>query len=80
MNSGESKVLTSLNIDEFEAVVFDFDSTLIDTHLYPLVASEWLLENSNVNSDEEREAYPILSRLLWVIVWRISDTMQILFL
>jgi len=57
VNSGESKVLTSLNIDEFEAVIFDFDSTLIDTHLYPLVASEWLLENSNVTTDEEREAY-----------------------
>ena len=57
MNSGDSTVLTLLNIDEFEAVVFDLDSTLMDTHLYPLVASEWLMENSNIGTDEHREAY-----------------------
>lgn len=49
--------LNSLNIDEFKAVIFDLDSTLMDTHRYPLVASEWLLKNSNVDTDEHRESY-----------------------
>ncbi len=49
--------LSSLNIDEFKAVIFDLDSTLMDTHHYPLVASEWLLQNSNVDTDQYREAY-----------------------
>jgi len=49
--------LTSLNIDEFKAVIFDLDSTLTDTHRYPLVASEWLLKNSNVDADQYRESY-----------------------
>lgn len=57
MNSGDLTVLTSLNIDEFEAVVFDFDSTLIDTHRYPMVASEWLMKNSNVDTDKHRESF-----------------------
>jgi len=41
-----------LDIEEFEAIVFDLDSTLLDTHRYPLVASKWLLEKSNVVSEE----------------------------
>ena len=49
--------LNSLNIDEFKAVIFDLDSTLMDTHRYPLVASEWLLKNSNVDTGEHKESY-----------------------
>lgn len=49
--------LNSLNIDEFKAVIFDLDSTLMDTHRYPLVASEWLMKNSNVDTDIHRESY-----------------------
>jgi len=49
--------LNSLNIDEFKAVIFDLDSTLTNTHRYPLVASEWLMVNSNVDTDQHREAY-----------------------
>lgn len=49
--------LNSLNIDEFEAVIFDLDSTLMDTHRYPLVASDWLMKNSNVDIDQHRESY-----------------------
>jgi len=49
--------LSSLNIDKFKAVIFDLDSTLMDTHRYPLVASEWLLKNSNVDADQYRESY-----------------------
>ncbi|MHA1614052.1 MAG: HAD family hydrolase [Candidatus Thorarchaeota archaeon] len=46
-----------MNIDKFKAVIFDLDSTLMDTHRYPLVASEWLLKNSNVDADQYRESY-----------------------
>ncbi len=49
--------LNSLNIDEFEAVIFDLDSTLMNTHHYPLVASEWLMKNSSVDTDIHRESY-----------------------
>lgn len=49
--------LNSLNIEEFESVIFDLDSTLMDTHHYPLVASEWLMTNSNVDTDQHRESY-----------------------
>lgn len=49
--------LNSFNIDEFKAVIFDLDSTLMDTHRYPLVASEWLMKNSNVDTDIHRESY-----------------------
>jgi len=49
--------LKSLNIDEFKAVVFDLDSTLIDTHRYPMVASEWLMKRSNVDIEHDGEIY-----------------------
>ena len=54
---GESTVLEALNINEFKAVVFDLDSTLFDTHRYPMVASEWLLSHSNVDVDKHGESY-----------------------
>jgi len=46
-----------LDIQEFEAIVFDLDSTLLNTHRYPLVASKWLLERSNVVSEELSEIF-----------------------
>lgn len=49
--------MTTLDISRFDAVIFDLDSTLVDTHRYPLVASEWLLTKSNVESREHREIY-----------------------
>ncbi|MGY5870863.1 MAG: HAD family hydrolase [Candidatus Thorarchaeota archaeon] len=49
--------MKSLNIDEFKAVVFDLDSTLMDTHRYPMVASEWLMRHSNVDVDKHGESY-----------------------
>jgi len=52
-----NQTLNSLNIDEYEAVIFDLDSTLMDTHRYPLVASNWLLENSNVDVKKHGESY-----------------------
>jgi putative hydrolase of the HAD superfamily len=49
--------LTKLDINEFGAVVFDLDSTLFDTHHYPLVASKWLLQKSNITSEELTTTY-----------------------
>jgi 5'-nucleotidase len=49
--------LKSLNIDEFKAVVFDLDSTLMDTHRYPMVASQWLMKHTNVDIDIHGEMY-----------------------
>ncbi|MDH4213368.1 MAG: HAD family hydrolase [Candidatus Thorarchaeota archaeon] len=49
--------MIKLDIKEFEAIVFDLDSTLLDTHHYPLVASRWLLEKSNVVSEEKSAAF-----------------------
>jgi HAD superfamily hydrolase (TIGR01549 family) len=40
-----------------EAIVFDLDSTLTDTQRYPIVATEWLLWNSGVTSEEEMSSY-----------------------
>jgi 2-haloalkanoic acid dehalogenase type II len=57
LNSGELKDLRSLNIDEFKAVIFDLDSTLMDTHRYPMVAGEWLMTHSNVDIDKHGESY-----------------------
>jgi len=49
--------LTKLDIKEFEAIVFDLDSTLLNTHQYPIVASKWLLEKSNIVSDEQKASF-----------------------
>jgi len=49
--------LNSLDIHKFEAVIFDLDSTLTDTHRYPFVASEWLLQKSGVFSEEQMLEY-----------------------
>jgi 2-haloalkanoic acid dehalogenase type II len=43
--------------EQFEALVFDLDSTLLDTHRYPLVASDWLLRKSNIVSEERKTAF-----------------------
>ncbi|MFW9810625.1 MAG: HAD family hydrolase [Candidatus Thorarchaeota archaeon] len=47
----------SLDISEFEAVIFDLDSTLTDTHRYPIIATEWLLVKSGVTSEQEIASY-----------------------
>ncbi|MFX1561091.1 MAG: HAD family hydrolase [Promethearchaeota archaeon] len=46
-----------LDLSKFEAVIFDLDSTLTNTHRYPIVATEWLLEQVGVESDELKEHY-----------------------
>lgn len=49
--------MVSFELTQFEAVVFDLDSTLMDTQRYPMVASEWLLRKSGVYSEEEMMSY-----------------------
>jgi 2-haloalkanoic acid dehalogenase type II len=49
--------LDSIDITQFEAVIFDLDSTLIDTQQYPIVASEWLLHRLGVSSETEMMTY-----------------------
>ena len=49
--------MSKLDLSKFEAVVFDLDSTLTDTHRYPLVATEWLLEKTGVDSDELKGSF-----------------------
>ena len=46
-----------MDVQEFNAIVFDLDSTLLNTHRYPFVASKWLLERSNVVSEEQSETF-----------------------
>ncbi len=41
----------------FEAVIFDLDSTLTDTHSYPFVACEWLLRKAEVFSEESMNSF-----------------------
>lgn len=45
------------DLDRFKSVVFDLDSTLTDTHRYPLQASLWLLKQSGIESEEESADY-----------------------
>jgi HAD superfamily hydrolase (TIGR01662 family) len=52
-----NRTLSSFNIDEYKAIIFDLDSTLTNTHRYPLVASKWLLENSHVDIEKFGETY-----------------------
>lgn len=61
-----------LDIDQFDGIIFDLDSTLIDTHRYPLVASDWLLTKSNVGTAEQRELY------LRNLIMRYFRTIQII--
>jgi 2-haloalkanoic acid dehalogenase type II len=49
--------LSKLDLNMFEAVIFDLDSTLIDTHNYPIVASDLLLRTSGLHSDELVDTY-----------------------
>jgi putative hydrolase of the HAD superfamily len=44
-------VLSKLDISKFEAVIFDLDSTLTNTHQYPFLATNWLLKESGIDSE-----------------------------
>ena len=49
--------MSSFDIERFDAVVFDLDSTLTDTHRYPIQASMWLLRESGIQSEEIASHY-----------------------
>jgi len=49
--------LTSFSFDGVTAIIFDLDSTLIDTHSYPIRAVQWLLSKMNETSNEVQERY-----------------------
>ena len=44
--------MSKLDLSQFDAVIFDLDSTLTNTQRYPFVASEWLLKKSGIDSKE----------------------------
>lgn len=46
-----------LDLSKFEAVIFDLDSTLTDTHRYPFVAIEWLLKKTGIDTEEVRDPF-----------------------
>jgi HAD superfamily hydrolase (TIGR01662 family) len=46
-----------LDLSKFEAVIFDLDSTLTNTQRYPIVASDWLLKKSGIDSEEMMASY-----------------------
>ncbi len=49
--------MSKLDLSKFDAVIFDLDSTLTDTHRYPFVAIEWLLRKSGVNTEDVRDSF-----------------------
>lgn len=49
--------MSGFNLNQFGAVIFDLDSTLTDTHRYPIVACEWLLKRIGVDSDDVIATY-----------------------
>ncbi|MFW9788093.1 MAG: HAD family hydrolase [Candidatus Thorarchaeota archaeon] len=49
--------MNEFDITLFEAVIFDMDSTLTNTHNYPVVASDWLLTKSGVDSEEIKGSF-----------------------
>ena len=46
-----------IRLEKYRAIVFDLDSTLTDTHRYPIQASEWLLSKVLDNSEDSLQAY-----------------------
>jgi len=62
--------LNSLHIHKFDAVIFDLDSTLTDTHRYPFVACEWLLRKVGVFSEEQMITY------IRILVTRYREAIQ----
>ncbi|TXT56078.1 MAG: hypothetical protein BAJATHORv1_30464 [Candidatus Thorarchaeota archaeon] len=49
--------MTDFQLSEFEAVVFDLDSTLTDTASYPAKASLWILRHSTDDYEEIIKGY-----------------------
>jgi putative hydrolase of the HAD superfamily len=49
--------LSEINLEKYRAILFDLDSTLTDTHRYPIQASEWLLSKILDKSEDALQAY-----------------------
>jgi len=49
--------LNKLDLSRYDSVIFDLDSTLTNTHRYPIVASQWLLKKSGIDSEELMTSY-----------------------
>ncbi len=54
----------------YEAVIFDLDSTLTNTHRYPFVACEWLLRKAGVFSEEQMISF------IRILVTRYREAIQ----
>ncbi len=55
--------MTDFNLSEFEAIIFDLDSTLVDTKRYQLKASEWTLSRCVPEPSAVLETF--VRELLW---------------
>ncbi len=49
--------MKEFSLSSFKAILFDLDSTLTNTHSYPLRASEWLLEKCSDTPDDIMGSY-----------------------
>ena len=49
--------MSKLDLNKFDAIIFDLDSTLTNTHRYPIVASEWLLKKLGIDSEDIIASY-----------------------
>ena len=49
--------MRDFSLKYFDAIIFDLDSTLINTQNYPLKATTWVLERHTKNTDDVNEEY-----------------------
>jgi putative hydrolase of the HAD superfamily len=56
-NSETAPIVTSLELSQFEAILFDLDSTLTHTGEYAFKACEWLLSKTAEDTSDIREPY-----------------------
>jgi putative hydrolase of the HAD superfamily len=59
LSYGEWFVVNGFSLLKFEAIIFDLDSTLVNTNSYPIRASEWLLSQCVPNPEEALNEYVI---------------------
>ena len=48
--------MSEFNLSKFEAVIFDLDSTLTNTHRYPIVAIDLFLNESGIKDEQVRNS------------------------
>lgn len=49
--------MSDFSLKHFDAIIFDMDSTLVNTHDYPLKATTWVLERHTKDSSVVNEEY-----------------------